>query len=418
MRTRIFRLIVLVSLFWSAGCASIEPLLAALTPSPAPTARPSATPPPTATPTATAPAQPPVLRLWLPASFDPAAGDEAATLLGERLAEFEDEHPNLTLEVRIKTSDAETSVVDLLSVTNRAAPDALPDLILLSRPELEAAVLQGLLHPVDGLSTALEDPNWYGYAQQLAHIQNTGYSLPFAGDAQVLVYYPELGTLVSWEDVLTSEGDLVFPAGNPQALAGLSLYSSAGGEILDSQGLPTLERDALVRVLTFVQEGMSAEVFPTSLANVTTEAQALQIYRSGSANKGIIWIFNYRPLEDGAISPLPGLEEAPFSYATGWVWALAGSNPETQQLAVELAEFLVEDPFIGEWTRLTGHLPTRPSSVEGNNRTLAAVLDSAQPIPSDNVLAVLGPLMQEALVRVLNGEEPEVVAESIIEQLQ
>ncbi|MDQ2693698.1 MAG: extracellular solute-binding protein [Chloroflexota bacterium] len=418
MRTRIFRLIVLVSLFWSAGCASIEPLLAALTPSPAPTARPSATPPPTATPTATAPAQPPVLRLWLPASFDPAAGDEAATLLGERLAEFEDEHPNLTLEVRIKTSDAETSVVDLLSVTNRAAPDALPDLILLSRSELEAAVLQGLLHPVDGLSTALEDPNWYGYAQQLAHIQNTGYGLPFAGDAQVLVYYPELGTLVSWEDVLTSEGDLVFPAGNPQALAGLSLYSSAGGEILDSQGLPTLERDALVRVLTFVQEGMSAEVFPTSLANVTTEAQALQIYRSGSANKGIIWIFNYRPLEDGAISPLPGLEEAPFSYATGWVWALAGSNPETQQLAVELAEFLVEDPFIGEWTRLTGHLPTRPSSVEGNNRTLAAVLESAQPIPSDNVLAVLGPLMQEALVRVLNGEEPEVVAESIIEQLQ
>ena len=415
---RIFRLIVLVSLLWSTGCASIEPLLAALTPSPAPTARPSATTPPTATPTATAPAQSPVLRLWLPDAFNPAAGNEAATLLGKRLAAFEDQHPDLTLEVRIKTSDAENSVVDLLSVTNRAAPGALPDLILLSRPELEAAVLEGLLHPVDGLSTALEDPNWYGYAQQLAHIQNTGYGLPFAGDAQVLVYYPELGTLMSWEDVLASEGDLVFPAGNPQALAGLSLYASAGGEILDPQGLPTLERAALVRVLTLVQEGMAAEVFPASLANVTTEAQALQIYRSGSANKGIVWIFNYRPAEDGAISPLPGLEEAPFSYATGWVWALAGSNPETQQLAVELAEFLVEDPFIGEWTRLTGHLPTRPSSVEGNNRTLAAVLESAQPIPSDNVLAVLGPLMQEALVRVLNGEEPEVVAESIIEQLQ
>lgn len=418
MRALLLRLIVLVSLLWSAGCASLEPLLAALTPSPAPTPRPSPTPPPTATPTATAPAQPPVLRIWLPDLFYPTAGSEAATLLGERLAEFEDEHPGLTLEVRVKTLDEENSVVDLLSVTNRAAPGALPDLILLSRPQLEAAALDGLLHPVDGLSTALEDPNWYGYAQQLAHIQNTGYGLPFAGDALVLVYYPELGTVVSWEDILASEGHLVFPAANPQALAGLSLYASAGGEVLDPQGLPTLERDALIRVLTLVQEGLAAEVVPASLANVTTEAQTLQLYRSGSANKGIIWIFNYQPAEDGALAPLPGLEGAPFSYATGWVWALAGSNPETQQLAVELAEFLVEDPFIGEWTRLTGHLPTRPSSIEGNNRTFSAILDSAHPLPSDNVLAVLGPRMQEALVRVLNGEEPEVVAESIVEQLQ
>lgn len=418
MRAPLLRLIVFISLLWSAGCASLEPLLAVLTPSPAPTARPTATPPATATPTATAPAQPPVLRVWLPDLFSPAAGNEAADLLGERLASFEAQHPDLTLEVRIKASGEQSSVVDLLSVTNRAAPAALPDLILLSRSELEAAVLEGLIHPVDGLSTALEDPNWYGYAQQLAHIQNTGYGLPLAGNALVLVYYPELDTLVSWEDVFASEGNLVFPAGRSQALVGLSLYASVGGEILDSQGLPTLERDALVRVLTLVQEGMSAEVFPVSLANVTTEAQTLQIYRGGSANKAIISIFNYQPAEDGAISPLPGLEGEPFSYATGWVWALAGSKPETQQLAVELAEFLVEEPFIREWTRLTGHLPTRPSSVEANNRTLTAILESAQPIPSDNVLAVLGPLMQEALVRVLNGEEPEVVAESVVEQLQ
>jgi len=154
------------------------------------------------------------------------------------------------------------------------------------------------------------------------------------------------------------------------------------------------------------------------MANVTTEAQTLQIYRTGSANKGIIWILNYRPDEDGAITPLPGLDEAPFSYATGWVWALAGPNPENQQIAVELAEFLVEDPFIGEWTSATGHLPVRPSSVEENNRTMLAVLESAHPIPSTHALTVLGPLMQEALTRVFSGEQPEVVAESVVEKLK
>lgn len=419
---RLFRFVVYIGLVFSAGCASLEPLLASLTP-PAPTpteTRPTITPPAPVTETPPVNSEPPLLRVWLPVQFNPAGGNDAATLLGERLAEFESQHPDLQIELRLKKMDSESDIVNVLSLTSTAAPKALPDLILLSRPDLEAAALRGLLHPIDGLSTSLEDPNWYGYAKELAQIQNSGYGLPLAGDAMVLVYYPELGTIVNWEDVLSSQGPIVFPAGNTQGLAGLSLYASAGGEVLDAQGLPTLDVDVLTRVLTLVQEGVSADVFPPSLANVTTEAQTLQIYRTGSAgtNKGIIWILNYRPSEDGTITPLPGLGEVPFSYATGWVWALAGPNPENQQLAVELAEHLVADEFIGEWTRLTGYLPTRPSTVEENDRTMTAILESAHPIPSNDVLAILGPLMQEALTRVLNGEQPEDVAVSVVEKLK
>jgi ABC-type glycerol-3-phosphate transport system substrate-binding protein len=271
---------------------------------------------------------------------------------------------------------------------------------------------------MNGLSNELEDPNWYAYAQQLAQIQNTGYGLPFVGNTMVLVYYPELGTLVSWEDVLSSKGQLVFPAGNPDGLVGLSLYASAGGQILDPEGLPTLNVDVLTRVLTLVQEGRSRKIVPPSLANVTNELQTLQIYRTGSANKGIIWILNYHPTSDGAIAPLPGLDETPFSYADGWIWALAGSEPEKQQLAVKLAEYLVADDFITEWTKETGYLPTRPSSVEKENRMLTAILESAHPLPSNDVLRVLGPRMQEALTRVLNGEPPLDVARSAVQKLK
>jgi multiple sugar transport system substrate-binding protein len=355
------------------------------------------------------------LRIWLPAQFDPAAEHPAAELLAQRLAEFEARHDDLKIEVRLKKADAEGDILNALSLTSAAAPGALPDLILLSRSDLEAAALRGLLHPIDGLSTSLDNPNWYSYAQQLGHIQNTGYGLPFLGDALVLVYYPELGQIVSWEDVLNTEGNLVFPAGNPQGLIGLSLYASAGGELLDPQGLPGLEQDVLTRVLTLVDEGVSQEVFPPSLANITNETQTLQIYRSGDANKAVVWFLNYRPSEDGELTPLPGLDQAAFSYATGWVWALAGAEPETQQLAAELAEYLVAEEFIAEMTRLTGYLPTRPSIVDEGDRTMTAVLESAHPIPSSDVLAVLGPLMQEALTRVLNGEEPEDVAASVID---
>ena len=421
MISRILRLLLALGLFSSAGCASLEPLLASLTPpAPVPTRIASATPtlPPLATETAPAEPDTSSLRIWLPAEFDPTAENPAAELLAERLRKFESQHSDLKIEVRIKTAGAEGEILNALSVTSAAAPGVLPDLVLLSRSDLEMAALSGLLHPIDGLSTSLDDPNWYSYAQQLAHIQNTGYGLPFLGDTLVMVYYPELGQIVTWDDVLASEGDIVFPAGNPQALAGLSLYASAGGEILDAQGLPMLDQQTLLRVLTLVQDGVSGEVFPPSLANVTNEAQSLQIYRTGSANKAIVWYLSYRPAEDGAITPLPGLGEIPFSYATGWVWALAGSEPGKQQLAVQLAEFLVAEDFIAEWTRATGHLPTRPSIVEEGDRALTAIIESAHPIPSRDVLAVLGPLMQEALTRVLNGEQPEDVAASIVEKLR
>ena len=179
-----------------------------------------------------------------------------------------------------------------------------------------------------------------------------------------------------------------------------------------------LDQETLLRVLTLVEDGVSKEIFPPSLANITNEAQTLQIYRAGSANKGIVWYLSYRPSEDGTVIPLAGLDETSFSYATGWVWALAGSDPEKQQLAVELAEFLVAEDFIAEWTNATGYLPTRPSIVDEGDRTLSAIIESAHPIPSRDVLAVLGPLMQEAVTRVLNGEQPEDVAGSVVEKLR
>jgi multiple sugar transport system substrate-binding protein len=417
--SRIFRFVILVGLFFSAGCSSLEPLLASLiTPTPVPT-KPS-TPTPPVVPTATLPVEQkvPILRVWLPSEFDPSAENPAAKLLSQRLAKFESEHTGLKIEVRLKNADEEGALLNDLSVTSAAAPSILPDLILLSRPDLEGAALKGLLHPIDGLSTSLEDPNWYEYAQQLGHIQNTGYGLPFMGNAMVLVYYPELGMLVKWEDVLASKGQFVFPAGNPDGLIGLSLYASAGGQIVDAQGLPTLDEDVLTRVLTLIEEGRTKKVFPPSLVNVTNESQTLQIYRTGSANKSIIWILSYRPTSDGSIAPLPGLDETPFSYATGWVWALAGSDPENQQLAVKLGEYLVADDFMAEWTQTTGFLPTRPSSVKEGDRTMRAILESAHLVPPSTVLAVLGPLMQEAVARVLSGEQPRDVAASVVQKLK
>ncbi len=399
-----------------AGCSSLASLLA--TPTPASVPQATSTPQPIITQPASPASEARILRVWLPLQFDPAAETTSANLLKQRLGDFESEHPGLEIEVRIKAEGSEANLLNSLSVTSMAAPTALPDLIALSRPALEAAALKGLLHPIDGLSTALDDPNWYGYARQLAHIQNTGYGLPFAGDALILAHRSDFEEINSWKEILASENSLAFAGGDPQALVLLSLYVSAGGELVDAQGKPALDQDILTRVLTLIADGVSAKVFPASSANLISGQQAFDEYHSGRANMAVIWASDYRAPKDGFMLPLPGLDETPVSFATGWVWALAGSNPENQQLAVELADYLVTDDFIGNWTRATGYLPTRPSSVGEGEATIVPILETAQPIPSNDVLLAVGPLMQEALARVLNGEQPEAVAGSVIEQLK
>ena len=412
------------SLIFLAGCSSLAPLLAQLTPSPVPATAspegPQTTPPPEpdATETARPATEPRILRVWLPPQFDPNAGTASADLLKQRLADFEAQHPGLEIEVRVKAEEGEANMLNALSVTSMAAPSALPDLVALSRPALEAAALKGLLHPIDGLSTTLQDPNWYGYARQLGQIENIGYGLPFAGNVFALVYRSELAKFTNWEEILASEALLSFPAGDPQGLVGLALYVSGGGEIVTPQGSPILDQDVLTRVLALIEDGLGASMLSPSLAIVGTDSQALQLYRDRNANMVITWASNYRPVSDEHIMPLPGLDETPYSFATGWMWSLAGSNAENQALAVELAEYLIADEFIGEWTREAGYLPTRPSSVDGQDPTIAALVESAKPIPSNDVLSVLGQLMQDALIRVLNGERPAVVAGSVVEALK
>ena len=421
--SRLKRILFTGLLIITVGCSSLEPFL--FTPTPAPTLQATSTPesiPPT-TPAVGETPQPTmegihILRIWLPPQFDPEAGTASANLLKQRLNLFETQHAGLEIEVRIKAEDGDANLLDSLSITNMAAPAALPDLIALSPADLESAARKGLLQPLDENSETLQDSNWYDYARELASFEDTLYGFPFAGDAQVLVYRPELVWIKSWDDILLSKGLLVFAGADPQALVGLSLYVSAGGALVDDQGKPTLDEAILSRVLELFADGRAANLFLSADTNLVSDEQVLQEYRARHANLAIVHLSNQLDSADGLIQPLLGLDESPVSFVTGWVWALTGQNPENQQLAIDLAEYLVADEFLNAWTSEMGFLPVHPSALTEEDVAAKAVVESVQPAPSEEVLLALSPLMSDALVRVLNGEDPETVAASVIEKLK
>jgi multiple sugar transport system substrate-binding protein len=406
---RTFRIANYALLIFLVGCSSLAPLLS--TPTPVPVLTATSTPQATPTPTAPAPNQPRILRVWLPPQFDPNADTPSAKLLKQRLSDFENEHPRLNIEVRVKSAD---DITGALSTTGNAAPSAMPDLVALSYSDMQASASTGFLHPLEGLTDILQDPDWYAFARELGHFQNTEYGLPFASDALLMVYRPSVfeEPLSSWDSVFNSGNQMVFSASDTQAYFPLSLYLSTKNELVDE--------GTLTRVLTLYKRAWDSETLPLSIREYQTDLQSLQVFRDGGADLAVVWASSDIGTQSGEYLPLLGLDDVHYSLGDGWVWALAGSSVENQPLAVELASYLVESDFMSAWTRASGFLPTRPQALNGWDderlkTSLNEVLQSAYPVPSEDVKAVLSPILQGALIRIFNGEQPEVVARSVIE---
>jgi ABC-type glycerol-3-phosphate transport system substrate-binding protein len=206
----------------------------------------------------------------------------------------------------------------------------------------------------------------------------------------------------------------------------LSLYLSAGGTLQDSQGRLALNEAVLAEVLSFYVPDPEEGFVSPLVTNYENSEQAWNAFREQRANLVVSWTSSFMnettlPL---ALAPLPRLESGYYTLATGWSWALAGSNPANQTLAVELAEFLSDSQFLAEWTQAAGYLPTRPTALSSweDSRMqliLTQIAESAGLIPGEDLLVTVGPLFTEAALSVLNEEQlPAEAARSVLEQLE
>ena len=380
----------------------------------------------TVLPTAEAtPDQRKVLKVWLPPQFNPNSGTPAGELLKARLQAFVEEHPGIQLEVRIKALEGAGGLLDSLATASIAAPQALPDLAALSRPVLEKAALKGLVYSFDGLTNVFDQEDWYGYAREMAYLQQSTFGLPFAGEALVFVYQPSEETEPprTWGTLLENPGTLAFAASDPEALFTLAQYQSAGGKIQDEQGRPALDAEILGKVLTFYINAVQAGQVSDRLSQIETQEQAWKAYQEGQFTMAVTWASLSLSVKDTPTILIPTPEGISYTLATGWCWALASPQSGKRELSAALAEFLVESDFLAQWSEAGGFLPPRAGSLEvwqaEPARSLALELSaSAHLIPSGDILSSLGPALQQAVLQVLRQEKTSIeAAQAAVESL-
>ncbi len=371
------------------------------------------------------------VRIWLPPEFDPDGNNAASGLLKARLQEFEAENPDVRLEVRVKALDGTGGLLDSLVAANAAAPAALPDLVLLPRPLLESAALKGLLYPYDGLTSIMDDQSWFEYALQLAHLKTSTYGIPFAGDIMVLAHSLAKMQITppTLADALIQGDVLLYPAADPQALFTLCMYLAEGGKLQDDQGRPTLEEALLMNILDYDQQANLAEVTPYTLTQFVDDDQVWEALLSSQYPMAVTWTSTY--LSDNrvdqanlGIAPLPTPDGTPFTLATGWSWGLTGQDTARRLLSVELAEYLVEKEFLAEWTQTAGYLPPRVDALQSwqasaERQVIEQISYSAWLVPPADLLSNIGPVVQQAVMDVLNGQsDPQTAARAAIDQIK
>ncbi len=384
---------------------------------------------PEVTPTAEATPEPVLdLVVWVPPQMDPGLETEASRIFANRLQLFSDLNNGIEIIVRVKAASGPGGLLDALTATSAAAPDALPDVIALTRPDLETAALKDLIFPLDGMTEVPDDTDWFSFTREMALLQGGTFGLPFAADSLALIYRPSAfeefpGT---WPALLETGVPLAFPSDSDQALFPLSLYLAEGGQIQDTQRRPMLEVDPLTEVFRLLQEGRDSGVFSEALIQYQTTGQVWTAFRDGQTDLAVTWLSNYlqEGPADAELSPLLSISNGAVSMGSGLAWAVAAPQENRQALAVDLAEFLVQPDFLAEWSMAAGYLPARPSALEAwQNQSLKSTLNQValmtQLRPSNDVLSTIGPILREGVGQILQGVvDPAQAAQVAVESLE
>lgn len=347
-------------------------------------------------------------------SLAPDATTAAGSLLAERLAQFQESHPGLTIQIRLKAESGTAGLLETLIAASAAAPAALADAILLDPVGLDSAALKGLIVPLEGLLPAPSEPAWYAYAANAARVDGAVYGLPVGADAQVLVYRTDVypSPPLGWSDLLSGPSPILFPAGDPTASFTLAQLLAVGARLYDSSGRPTLDRAELADVLAFYASARTAGVLPLSARQYTNPHDTWTAFKEGRAFAAQAWLRVFLMEGNPAIHaavPLPTRDGVGICLASSWSWAMVTRDPARQQAIAELLDWLTQPEFLGPWTRAAGLLPPTAAALQqwpiGNESSLASrLVTTAIPSPSAETSGIFGPPLQQAIGAVLSGQ--------------
>jgi len=413
-RAKIILLSGVILAFLLSGCAVLQeagidlPWELQATISPTESGVPVVTPSPVVsttenTPISSTPQSSSTLTIWFPPEMDPKSDSPAAKLLLDKLETFAKEN-GMQLQTRPKAAKGSGGLLDSLAAAKAAAPDALPDLVILDQEDLALAASNGYLSTLPMEDFLRDDKDWFESARAMTSYEGQPYGAPICLDPYVLgmTGVSSVNNNGGWAAIRTSLGKVAFAADDPRGIFLMNAYMAEGGNVQDSLNHPILDQEPLARTILFLHQAYMDRHISTISVQAQTEAQILDALLNGNTDIGFIklsQLLNNNLENASGVSlriALPGK-----TLTQAWFWAISSSNPEKLSKIQALILAVSEPEFMGNYTRALGFLPARPSALKQwedlpTEIPWTQIGEMSLPMPEESIINRLGPILRKA----------------------
>lgn len=417
-------LLVLISL---PGCAS--PRTSTAQPTLSPTAEPTGISDGLNLPEATVVVedQPEILPLviWMPERLLPVDDQVALDTLNAQIEAFETRNPLVQIDIRRKQARDAGGILATLQTGSAVAPGALPDLTLLNREDLLTAEQNNLIQPFEGHIASGVIGELDDRALRLGMIEEQLYGVAYLLDPLLVLYNPAVAVpdhpAWTFAEVLDKRLSFAFPASRTVGVSEVFLlqYLAAGGE-LPTDGVMTLNQDALLATLTFYEEARDLGLVDTSLLDYAASSDYLPRLIDGALDAAVINLSGLEQLRAISFEPgiayLPTNSGTPVTLLNGWVWVLVTTDSDQQALAGQLVNWLMDTGNLGPYARDLGMMPAVPEALRTyplpgfDSTVLSGLLTDSYLLPAAGTSNTAMRTLHNALVAVLRDERTALEA--------
>jgi maltose-binding protein MalE len=366
--------------------------------------------------------------VWWPENLAPVSNEEAAAVLAGHIADYERSQDNVNVEIRLKQAQDVGGIMETLRTASVVAPGALPDLTLIRREDLMAAVQAGLVQPLEGQVSSAIIGDLHSTALALGQVNDQLYGLPYALEVEHLAYHSLNGS-GSWrfDSLLSREASFVFPANRVNGVNDVFLvqYLDAGGTFPEDG---TVNAEALRDTLTFYEEAVAAGVVAPAVLDYSAPTNYRRDLASGAIGAAVVTSSVYlemlaegQTLEYGLIPTSSG---QPATILDGWMWAVTTPDVERQVLAVAFLDWVLDAERQGEYNDAVHLLPSQHTALRNwvnpaYARFVERLLDNATLPLGENQAGPTARALQNALTSVLLGARTaDEATQDVLDQLQ
>ncbi|NJN84530.1 MAG: extracellular solute-binding protein [Caldilineaceae bacterium] len=305
------------------------------------------------------------LVLWVPDFVSVSPDEPSGNALTAAIHQFEQANPGVRVNVQVKHTAGQSSLLNYLLSAQRAAPSVLPDIALVNAQNLWQLADLGMTKPIDDDELA-RIGEFYPFAVDAVRYQEQIQGLPFAADVIHFVYFTSETDAPpqDWEGVLGGNIRYLFPVGGrdgQRAESVLLQYVGAGGQLLENGVVD--DPEALEAVFRFMISAQEAGLIPEYVEDLTTLESVwstLITEGTGYANVSSNQYLGQKDLLSGiGYAQVPTRNGLPATIGRTWALVVLADEPEQQALAQGLAEHLLDPAIQGTWSQLAHHLPSQ-----------------------------------------------------------